>query len=202
MRNLPDGRARWLARNILTHEPALRAKLAHWRLPDGLDADDVVQECYAKLAVLPDVSNIRNARTYLFQVARSIILMHVRRARTVSIQSVEWIEYLDYPADDISPEIQVSDREQLHQLAIAIAEMPEPSRTAFTLRKIEGLGHRDIGERLGMSVNAVQKNLAKSVALLSTRLGRGGMASSDASNSHTMRMIENDDTQAREGRRH
>ena len=202
MRNLPDGRARWLAQNVLVHEPALRSKLGHWRLPDGLDPDDVVQECYAKLAVLPDISGIRDSRSYLFQVARSIVLMHIRRSRTVSIQAIERIEDFDLPADDVSPEIQVSDREQLRQLALAIAEMPEPSRTAFMLRMIEGLGHRDIGRRLGMSVNAVQKNLARSLHLLSIRLGRGGMLSSDASSTRTVQMIENKDAHAREGGRH
>lgn len=202
MRNLPDGRARWLARNVLVHEPALRARLSRWRLPEGLDADDVVQECYAKLAMLPDVSDIRDPRGYLFQVGRSIILMHIRRARTVSIQAVERIEDLDLAADEVSPETQISDREQLHQLAVAIAELPEPSRSAFTLRMIEGLGHRDIGERLGMSVNAVQKNLARSLTSLAIRLGRGGMASSGASKSRTVRMIKDKDAHAREGGRH
>jgi len=202
MRTLPEGRARWLARNVLVHEPALRSRLAHWRLPDGLDADDIVQECYAKLAVLPDVSGIREPRAYLFQVARSIMLMHIRRSRAVSIQAVERIEDLGIAADEVSPETQASDRDQLRQLAIAIAELPEPSRTAFRLRTIEGLGHRDIGERLGMSVNAVQKNLAKSLALLSVRLGRGGILPSHASGTHSVRNIKNDDAHAREGRRH
>ena len=81
-------RAEWLSRHILPHEPALRRQLGFWRLPGGLEANDVVQEAYARFASLDSVSDIRNPKSYLFRVARSIVLAHVRRSKIVPMDGL------------------------------------------------------------------------------------------------------------------
>ena len=182
MTRVCEERAVWLARHVLPHEPALRAWLTRWRLQDLL-VDDVVQEAYAVLAARESVDDIRNPRSYLFQTARSIILMHLRRSRVVSIRAVEDMERIGAPADEPSPEQQVSDREELHRLARAIADLPELGRQALTLRVIDGLSQREVGERMGISENAAQKHIAKSIHLLMDLFGRGGNAGAGASRS-------------------
>ncbi|MFT3998223.1 MAG: sigma-70 family RNA polymerase sigma factor [Asticcacaulis sp.] len=173
MTGLCDTRAVWLSQHVLPHEAALRQWLSGWRL-DTLDIDDVVQETYAVLASRPSVSDIRNPRAYCFQTARSIILMHLRRSKVVSIRAVEDVERLGPVADEASPEQQVSDREQLHRLAMAMGELPEQGRQAVFLRFIEGLSQREIGQRMGISENAAQKHIVKSVHRLMNIFGRGG----------------------------
>lgn len=191
----------WLARCILPLEPGLRAQLRRWRLPDDLDADDVVQECYGKLAALDSVAEIRNPRNYLYSIARTTILMHVRRSRVVSIRTVDDLDSYALAADEPSPETQVSDREQLHILAMAVARLPEPGRSAFLLRVIDELSHREIGERLGMTGNAVQKNLTKSLQFLSDLLGRGGNTNDGASIPMSLPKESSSDEHARDERR-
>lgn len=181
MRGVSNERALWLARHILPHEPWLRAFIARMRLPEDIDVDDVVQEAYGKLVSLESVEDIRNPRNYLYSVARMTVLMHIRRSKIISIRAVDDLETNTVPANDPSPEQQVSDREQLHLLGLAVAELPEPSRKAFLLRMIDELSHKEIAERLGMSDNAVQKNIAKTIAILLSRLGRGGNAAAGAS---------------------
>lgn len=180
MTDLSDDRALWLSRHVLPHEPALRQWLGQWRLPD-VDTDDVVQETYAILASRETVQDIRNPRAYCFQTARSVILMQWRRAKVVSIQAVEDIERLGSVADYPSPEQQVSDRQQFHRLVDAIGELPEQGRQAVFLRLIEGLTQREIGDRLGISENAAQKHVVKSVHKLMNILGRGGKDMAHAS---------------------
>ena len=180
MTRVTDDRAIWLARFVLPHEPALRVWLVRWRLEDLL-VDDIVQEAYAVLAARPSVEDIRNPRTYFFQTARSIILMHLRRSRVVSIRAVEDFERIGAAADEPDPERQASDREELHKLAQAIAELPEMGRQALTLRVIDGLSQREVGERMGISENAAQKHIAKSIHLLMAMFGRGGNDAAEAS---------------------
>lgn len=184
MTRVSDDRAIWLARNVLPHEPALRAWLTRWWV-EGLLIDDIVQEAYAVLAARAAIDDIRNPRTYFFQTARSIILMHLRRSRVISIRAVEDVERVGAAADEPSPERQVSDREELHRLAQAIAQLPEMGREALTLRVIDGLSQREIGDRMGISENAAQKHIAKSIHLLMTMFGRGGNAEADASTTRT-----------------
>ena len=194
-------RAVWLSRHILPHEPALRAQLLRWRVPDGLDVDDIIQESYAKLATLDDVDAIRNPKAYFFQIARSVILMHVRRSRVVSIQAVEQIDQLAVASDEPGPDVQVSDRQQLHLLARMIAALPTASQMAMTLRLVHELSHREIGERLGMSPNAVQKSLAKSLSTFVQQLGRGGMDAPEASQDRRVRNDQPLHDEARDQRR-
>lgn len=170
-----NDRALWLSRNILPHESALRAQLSRWRVPHDLDVDDIIQETYAKLATLQDVESIRYPKAYFFQAARSIILMHVRRSRVVSIQAVEQLDQLGIASDEPGPEVQTSDRQQLRLLAGMIARLPGASRAAMTMRLAHGLSHHEIGAKLGMTANAVQKSLARSLASFVRQLGRDGM---------------------------
>jgi hypothetical protein len=87
-------RTRWFLRNILPHEPALRGWLSR-AAPGGIDPDDIIQEAYTILAELETVEGIRYPRAYLFQVARSVIMRHVRRARIVPIHTVDDLERLE-----------------------------------------------------------------------------------------------------------
>lgn len=176
-----DSRAAWLSHHILPHEAALRAQLCRWRVPEDLDIDDIIQESYAKLTMLDDVESIRHPKAYFFQAARSIILMHVRRSRVVSIQAVEHIEQIAVASDEPGPDVQASDRQQLHLLTAMIARLPKASQRAMTLRLAHGLSHNEIGDRLGMTANAVQKSLARSLATFVRQLGRGDADISDLS---------------------
>jgi RNA polymerase sigma-70 factor (ECF subfamily) len=176
-----NDRAIWLSRHIVPHEAALRAQLSRWRVPDDLDVDDIVQETYARLAKLDDVEDIRHPKAYFFQIARSVILMHVRRSRVVSIQAVERIDQLGIASAEPGPDVQVSDRQQLHLLAAMIAALPRISQAAMTLKLVHELSHREIGARLGMTPNAVQKCLAKSLSTFVRQLGRGGSDGPEAS---------------------
>jgi RNA polymerase sigma-70 factor (ECF subfamily) len=182
---LNDSRALWLAQHILPNEAALRAQLNRWHLPHDLDPDDIVQDAYSRFATMAAVDHILNPRAYLFSVARTILLAHLRHARVVSIRALEENDMVSIADDNPSPEIQASDREQLHLLALAIAELPEPGRRAFMMRVLEGLSHQTIGTRLGMTDNAVQKSVAKTLVKLMAALGRGGKATAEASRKST-----------------
>lgn len=167
-------RAQWIERNILPHEVSLRRYLSSRRLPLGLEIEDVVQETYARLANLSCVDEIRSARFYMFQVARSIILGHVRRSKIVAIETVGELGHFRAMSDGLTPEVHASDREQLARLLRMIEALPSPGREAFIMRTIQGLPHREIGRLLGMSDNAVQKSVAKSLRLLMTAVGNAG----------------------------
>lgn len=191
MAGISQDRAIWLSRNVLPHEPVLRHWLSRWKI-HTLDLDDIVQETYAILASRDSVAEIRNPKAYIFQIARSVVLMHVRHAKVISIRTVEDLDRLDPVADDPSPEQQISDREQLHRLATALGQLPEQGRRAVYLRFVEGLSQREIGQRLGISENAAQKQVVKSVEKLAKILGRGGKDVVQASTQNVERMLAPD----------
>lgn len=180
MHAIDRDRTRWFLRNILPHEPALRSWLGRSQ-PVGLDVDDIIQEAYAILADLASVDDIRFPRAYLFQVARSVITKHVRRARVVPIHSVEEFPQLDHPDDSPSPELVAIDRDQLGRLAKAIGAMPAKMQEAFVLRRVEGLSQREISARMAISENTVEKHISRGLVFLGNWFGHGGKASAETS---------------------
>jgi len=173
-------RALWLAQHVLPHEPALRVWLQSRRVVD-LEVDDIVQETYAILAARASVETIQNPRAYTFQIANNVVLAHLRHSRVVSIRAIGDIDQLPNAALDPSPEAQAADRDELFRLAEMIGSMPVQVRTAFTLRRVEGLSQRDVARRMGLSENTVEKHIGKAIRLLMAEFGRGGKRSSGAS---------------------
>jgi RNA polymerase sigma-70 factor (ECF subfamily) len=180
MTSLDDERTRWLARHVLPHEPALRRWLAGKRLR-GIDLDDIVQDTYAILAGLESVEDIRNTKAYMFQTAYSVILSQVRRAQIVSISTIEDIGQLAGKDDAPSPETEISDRQELQQLAEAIATLPPRCREVFVLRKIHGLQQRDVAQKLGVSEGTVEKHMHNGLKILCALFARGGIEPRQAS---------------------
>src|ERR1700722_20404244 len=162
-----DERAIWLADHVLPFEPARRAWLARRRLVN-LEVDDIVQETYAVLAELESVAHIRNCRTYLYSVAHSIILRHLRHERVVSIEAMADIDRLGIYSEELSPEEAVSHFQELRNIALKIAALPDRCREAFTLRRIHGLAQRDVAVKMGVSEGTVEKHIGKAIKLLMT----------------------------------
>lgn len=112
MSGFDQERTRWFLRNILPHEPELRAWLSRSTVV-GLEPDDVIQQSYAIFAEMERVDTISYPRAYLFQIARSLITRHIRRARIVPLHAID--ERFDCPDDSPSPEQYAVDRDELRE---------------------------------------------------------------------------------------
>ena len=194
-----DHRNDWIARHALPNEPAVRRYLARQKLPSGIDAEDVVQEVYGRIVELEAVDHIRDPRSFMIGMARNILLVHYRRSRIVPIFSADDMAAFDLAADEPTPEQSAADRQQLHLLALAVSRTREPWRTAFLMRVMEELSHGEIGRRLGLSENAVQKGLAKTLTKLMAFLGRGGNDGSRATEGHRTRKDGDDGARVERG---
>jgi RNA polymerase sigma-70 factor (ECF subfamily) len=181
--NLPSAqRALWLARCVLPHEPELRAWLARRTMRDLVD--DIVQESYAILAGLESVEHIRDPRSYLFEVAKSVVLLALRRSRVIAFEALTDAESLRLPSSDPGPESLVAARQELGLLAAMIGRLPPKCREALVLRKIHGLSQREVAARMGVSENTIEKHIGKALGILTGKIGRGGDWSSGASTYH------------------
>lgn len=194
-------RAIWLARHALPHEAALRAWLARRPLA-GLEVDDIVQETYAILASLESVDHILNGRTYMFEVAKSVVMRALRRSRIVAFEALAEAEGMEPPSEAPSPETVAADRQELTRIAALIAGLPAKCREAFTLRKVHGLSQREVAQRMGVSENTVEKHVGKGIGILMNALGRGGNVRFKASSNRTDQDARELDHDPRQQRRH
>jgi RNA polymerase sigma factor (sigma-70 family) len=179
-----DERAIWLGRQVLPHEPALRAWLSRRRL-GGLDVDDIIQETYSRLMTAESVQHVHDARSYTFQVAGSVVIDHLRRMKVVSIASVPDLDILEVVSEEPSPERQVIDRDELHRLACAISRLPGRVREVFTLRRVYGLSQRQVAEKMGITESTVEKHMARGFLLMLEQLRDSGNQAAYPSNTQS-----------------
>jgi RNA polymerase sigma factor (sigma-70 family) len=158
--------SRWFSEEVLPHERELRSYLrAHF--PRNLDLDDIVQETYARLLRAREQRvEMRHPRAYLFTTAKNAVFDLFRRRKVVSIDGLAELEQLPVVEDKPGVPEMVSHNQELQLLMEAIQSLPERCRLVVTLRKIHGLSHREIAERLGISENTVNAQVAIGVSRL------------------------------------
>ncbi len=157
-------RMQWLVRHIVPFERRARAWLhRHARTLSLADADDILQEAYARIWVL-DGGSIANPRAYFLTIIRNLVAEQARRAKIVPMVRMGEIEALNIISDEPGPERHVSAGAELDLVGRALEALPPQSRRAFELRKLEGLTVRQVSERLGVSESAVEKLLARALA--------------------------------------
>jgi RNA polymerase sigma factor (sigma-70 family) len=166
-------RGRWLARHVLPHEALIRAKLRDMSLY-GLDAEDVIQEMYAKFLTVESLEAIRFPRQYALVTARGIVVDHIRHSRVVSITLSGDLELLDVPEPEPNGEQRLEFRQEVQAVSAALDLLPKVCRETLILRRVEGLSQKEVARRLNISEKTVEKHLANGVRLLIKIFGRGG----------------------------
>lgn len=165
---------RWFAEYILPHEPMLRAWL-RTRFPSLYDADDLVQETYARVLHARATVPIATAKAFLFTTARNLAIDRLRRAQIVDIESLAEIERLSVFDDMPGVSETVERRQELELLTQAIQSLPERCRQVLTLRKIYGLSQREIAAQLGISEHTVEAQVGNGMRRCAEFLARHGL---------------------------
>lgn len=157
----------WICVEILPFERNARRWLERTRLP--VEADDVIQEAYARIAAMGSLAHIRSGRAYFLTTVRNIALQHLRRSKVVRMDS-----FADIPAGELlddrpGPEAITGSKLEIEQLLLSL---PERCQAIFRLVRLEGYTQRETSELLGISENVVEKQVAKAMEVLTTRFGR------------------------------
>lgn len=147
--------SRWFAEEVLPHEPKLRAWLRA-RFPVVTDADDLVQEAYARLMQAHATGPIACPRALLFVTARNLALNHLRHQRIERPEGAAEIDALAVADERAGIPESLAQAEDFQILIRAIQSLPERCRQIVTLRKIYGLSQREVAARLEISEHTVE----------------------------------------------
>ena len=128
------------------------------------DTEDVVQDVFLSLfRHVQQGKSSHNLRGWLFTVAHNLALKHrarIARRRGLTGDPLTAHEPLD-PATN--PEQQLAQAERQARLRRVLRALPEQDRRCVCLRA-EGFRYREIAELTGLSLGAVAKSLARSMA--------------------------------------
>jgi len=159
----------WFIREVLPLEAALMRFLRrNWR-EEG-DLADIRQDIYVRVYDAARHSIPRQAKPFVFNTARNLLIDRVRRSRVISIETVADLDLSNVSAEEVSPEGQVIARAELRRLEAALDDLPPRCREVVVMRKIEGISQREVALRLGIAEDTVEKHVAKGVRMLADML--------------------------------
>ena len=126
------------------------------------DADDVVQETYARLST-SDAREIRKPQALLMRVASNLAkdMLRRRAVRSRHAQQVAADDEAVRPTSSLADEILLKE---------AILSIPELYREVFVLSRFAGLTYEEIATRCGLTVKAVEWRLTKAIAHCARRV--------------------------------
>ena len=159
-----------------------RARLRNFirrRVPDPLDAEDILQDVFYKLVeanrlLMP----IEHVTGWLFRVARNRITDLFRKKKpenfshaSVADEDGELLQIEDLlPSPDAGPEALYVRNALLDQLELALEELPEEQREVFVAHELDGRSFKELAAETGVSVNTLLSRKRYAVLHLRDRL--------------------------------
>lgn len=174
--------ARWFAEEVQPHESDLRLYLRR-QFPGIPDVDDMVQESFVRLLRAREHGHVACVRAYLFTIARNVATALLRRPRIFDENPITDLAFTRIVQSDADVVEQVSTRQEVALLLDAIDTLPGRCREVFILRKLQGVSQRDIAQRLGISEQTVQVQVARGARKCADYLRRQGVIGRHASHS-------------------
>ncbi|MBF6031096.1 sigma-70 family RNA polymerase sigma factor [Pseudomonas sp. P115] len=135
----------------------LNAKLGNRQV-----AEDVVHDAYVRILERSSDTPIDQPRAFLYRTALNLVIDGHRRN---ALRQSEPLEILDAEErfSPSSPHASHDQGQRLELLERALAELPGACRDSFLLRKLEGLTHLQIAERLNISRALVEKHIVNAM---------------------------------------
>lgn len=129
-----------------------------FRMSDQSMAADIVHDAYIKVIEVAAERHLEYPQAVLYKAATNLMIDHFRRLKRRNGRSLDDVETLECnPADTPQARHYLLQRASL--IDSALGELSATCRQAFLLRKIEGLGHIEISERLQISKDMVEKHI-------------------------------------------
>jgi RNA polymerase sigma factor (sigma-70 family) len=164
---------------IIAEERSRLRNFIRKRVPDPLDAEDIVQEVFYELVeanrlLMP----IEHVTGWLFRVARNRITDLFRKKKSQSFSDAavedEYGEVLQIedllPSPDAGPEALYIRNALIDELELALDELPEDQREAFVAHELEGRSFKEMAAETGVSVNTLLSRKRYAVLHLRERL--------------------------------
>lgn len=145
---------------------------AHWLAQNREEAEDLVQETYAK--ALKGFSSFQpgtNFRAWMYRILRNTFLTSrtgLRATMTVPLDLEEDEPELAVERD--TPETLLLDRSNREELQSAIDELPVHFREILLLCEVEEMSYQEISETLSVPIGTVMSRLSRARRTLRDRL--------------------------------
>lgn len=132
------------------------------------DAEDLVQEAYARLVEYQRTTTIRDEEAFLRRVVSNLAINQYHREQVLSFAR-ETIEELDRQALllDSSPGVEriLSAQQEVEQIAAMLSAVSHRTCEVFLAHRA-GFSYAEIASELGIGTRTVKKHIARAISIL------------------------------------
>lgn len=164
-----DSDSAWLEALWREHRAWIAAIVQAIR-PGASEAEDLLQE--VALKVVQGSAQLRDAnavRPWLRSIAKNVCTDAGRRQQVRRCESVDLAEL---SLADTTGAKRVEDEDELEQVRVALATLPESSRELLALRAVDGLSYRQIAETLEVPETTIEQRLVRARKALRSALDK------------------------------
>lgn len=133
------------------------------------DAEDLVQEAYARLIEYRRRTKIRDEEAFLRRVASNLAINQFHRGQILSFahETIEELE-LQGMLIDTAPGVErlLSAQQQVERIAAVLSAVSQRTSEIFLAHRA-GYSYAEIASELGISTRTVKKHIARAVSMLS-----------------------------------
>lgn len=145
---------------FLENKAAIRRYLRRFS-QNQQDVEDILQETFLKGFAAERKRGVTQHKAFLFKIAKHTALAGIRSKDTKTVAPLEDFKSFELLLDENSAAADewLDGRRKLALLTRAVAELPPQCQKAFLLRRVDGLQYKQIANRMGISVSAVEKHV-------------------------------------------
>lgn len=136
------------------HSGEIARSLRHRGLSEETAAD-LTQDTFLRILISPpgESAAAHNPAAYLFRVARNLGVDYLRRERLLPRADLLPDDFATIVDSSPSPEATVYDRQRLALTAAALSELPERTRRAFEMHRLDEMTIAAIAAELELSIS-------------------------------------------------
>ena len=130
------------------------------------EAEDIVHSVFEKvLSRNVELEDTKSMHSYLMSAVRNSCLNHLSRKEVHSRYVSAWLKEAETSDEDSYVNSRI-ETEILWEVFSKVDNLPEGCRQVFKMSYLEGLSNIEIADKLGISVNTVKSQKARSKELL------------------------------------
>lgn len=132
----------------------------HSRVASREDAEDLLQDVFARIHARAQMENVESVSGFLFRVARNAVTDYHRRRATAAKASEALAESTPV-SRSLEPDDAGAERELASCIEPLVARLPDRYRAALELTELGELTQRQASERLGISLSGVKSRVSR-----------------------------------------
>lgn len=130
-------------------------------------SEDLAQDTFVKLWDNRGKIDKKTLKSYLYTIANNLTINHMKRRQL----HFRFQKSVGSGVNKEAPDYLIQMKEYEERVQEVIGMMSEGSREVFLMNRLEDMKYREIAERLGVSVKAVEKRMSKALKIIKEELG-------------------------------